>query len=632
MRKTLFAAILALTLLAGCGGGAVQDAVPASHPKLLGGAAIASAAAAATAAAPVREFAGLREDYTVYNNGSSASVTNKAGVSVSVASNTTLRFSDSSLVLNTSGSAAVVYRLYQAAFNRAPDISGLSYWTNWLESGVPLNSIAASFVNSAEYQALYGDHPSHSNTVDNLYKNVLHRQGDPDGIAYWLTALIRGSISVPEALSSFSESKENQDGTRAAMQNGIRLFEKGVAYLPVARTAGSQEVLAGTRVQFDGSASTGPEPLGYEWSLLSKPDGSQSALVGANSATPSLTPDMPGNYLVTLVVTSGATRSKEVSLLVVSKVIPEVWQAPSGAVPASGNYVYLQGAGNDYIVGNGSYVYRPSDSLFTVQASGNLLTLRVAGDQDWSGEFKLSGTGTKLAPGYYGDATRYPFQATNASGVSWTGEGRGCNTVKGWIVIDKVTYSGSTLSAVDLRFEQRCEGGASALHGQIHWDASDSSAGPGPVLPLPAGLWTPSIVTPTANSVYLESTPGDYIGGGKTYSYLAPAAKVSVSGNSFTVSANSGSDSWSANFVGMSNLTQLKPGYYGGLQRYPFHNAVKGGMSWSGNGRGCNTLSGWFVIDKITYVSGNVKEFDARFEQHCEGGSSALRGKIHWVY
>ncbi|CAN7590727.1 DUF4214 domain-containing protein [Pseudoduganella sp. LjRoot289] len=627
-----FVALLLLcAALSACGGGAQQDSTTQTHPKLLGGPAVTSAAAIATAAAAVKEFSGLREDYTIYNNGYTATVTSKTGVQVNVPADSTLRFSDRSLVLSTSGNAAVVYRLYQSAFNRTPDIGGLTYWTRALENGTPLETIATGFVDSPEYRNLYGADLSHVNTVESMYNNALHRASDADGMAYWLLHLIRGNITVAQMLTSFSESPENQEATKTAMRSGIAIFETGVSYRPVARGGQSREVLAGTLVQLDGSASSGDGDLVHEWTLLLRPAGSLAVLANAHSAQATFTPDVAGQYLVSLVVRVGAARSQEVSLLVTAKVIPDVWRAPSEAVPATGNYVYLQGSGGDYIVGNGSYLYRQSDANLTLSASANYLSLRVAGDQDWSGDFKQSGTGTQLVPGYYGDLTRYPFQGTNMGGLNWSGEGRGCNTLKGWFVVDKVSYNGSTLSAIDLRFEQHCEGGSSALHGQVHWDAADTSGIPGPVLPMPAGLWSPSIVTPTANSVYLESTAGDYIGQSKTYSYLAPAATVNVSGNSFTVNV-SGSDSWNANFVGMSSLSALKPGYYGGLQRYPFHNEVKGGMSWSGNGRGCNTLTGWFAIDKITYVSGNVKEFDARFEQHCEGGNSALRGKIHWVY
>lgn len=80
----------------------------------------------------------------------------------------------------------------------------------------------------------------------------------------------------------------------------------------------------------------------------------------------------------------------------------------------------------------------------------------------------------------------------------------------------------------------------------------------------------------------------------------------------------------------MNTLSQLQPGYYGNLQRYPFHNPIRGGLSWSGDGRGCNTLSGWFVVDKVSYVQDQLSEINLRFQQNCEGGSAALRGRIRW--
>ncbi|KQV90746.1 hypothetical protein ASD15_01320 [Massilia sp. Root351] len=629
--RLLFGALLLASMLAGCGGEQPAEPAAAMQPKLLSGGAVASAAAAVSAGTEVRRFEGLRSDYTVYNSGSYATVTNKSGVQVSVPVNSTLRFSDSSLVLGTDGTPAVVYRLYQAAFGRAPAIGGLTFWTNALDSGYSLETIAGNFIDSDEFRRLYGPAPAPNDFVSKLYRNILHRDGDPDGVAFWLTALIRGVATPPQVLMGFSESDENRLGVKAAMQQGIAIFERGVSYTPVARTGGSQEVLAGSQVQLDGTASTANGPLTYEWAMLMRPGGSQAVLANTQGGTPTFTPDVAGQYLVTLTVRTGATRSKEVSLLVVAKVIPELWKPDASALPAAGNYVYLQGSGGDYIVGNRSYLYRQSDAAFTLSASDNYLSLRVAGDQDWTGDFKQSGSGARLSPGYYGDLTRYPFQNANMGGLDWSGEGRGCNTLRGWFVVDKVEYAGAKLSAIDLRFEQHCEGGSSALRGQVHWNAADNTGAPGPVLPVPAGLWTPT-VNPAGNSVYLESTAGDYIGGGKKYLYLESAATVSVTGNSFTVSVNSNGDRWSGEFVGMNSLSELKPGYYGGLQRYPFHNAVKGGMSWGGNGRGCNTLTGWFVIDKISYENGNVKELDARFEQHCEGGSSALRGRIRRVF
>jgi hypothetical protein len=72
-------------------------------------------------------------------------------------------------------------------------------------------------------------------------------------------------------------------------------------------------------------------------------------------------------------------------------------------------------------------------------------------------------------------------------------------------------------------------------------------------------------------------------------------------------------------------------GYYGDLRRYSFHNSTKGGLEWSGQGRGCGRLTGWFAIDTLTYLNGQLTEIELRFQQHCEEGSSALRGAIRWT-
>ena len=66
------------------------------------------------------------------------------------------------------------------------------------------------------------------------------------------------------------------------------------------------------------------------------------------------------------------------------------------------------------------------------------------------------------------------------------------------------------------------------------------------------------------------------------------------------------------------------------MLRYPFHNPATGGIDWGGEGRGCNEENGWFAIDDISYANGGVATLDLRFEQHCEKGAAALRGKVHW--
>jgi hypothetical protein len=307
---------------------------------------------------------------------------------------------------------------------------------------------------------------------------------------------------------------------------------------------------------------------------------------------------------------------------------------PLAFTPPAGNYLHLESDTGDYIGGGATYDYTQANAFLNVSATGGHLTVGVTGDQGWYGDFQAMSTLTRLEPGYYANLRRFPFQNPIRGGLSWSGEGRGCNTLTGWFVVDAVTYSGSTLTSIDLRFEQHCEGGGPALHGQIHWAPGDTTAPPGPVSPPPAGLWTPVGFTPPAgNYVHLESDAGDYIGGGVTRDYSAANATIGATagGGHLSMNVSTPTEWWSGDFQAMSTLARLQPGYYGNLQRYPFNNPIRGGLSWSGDGRGCNTLTGWFVVDAVTYSGTTLASIDLRFEQHCEGGTPALHGQLHWA-
>jgi uncharacterized repeat protein (TIGR01451 family) len=311
-----------------------------------------------------------------------------------------------------------------------------------------------------------------------------------------------------------------------------------------------------------------------------------------------------------------------------------LWSPAPGATPDSGSYVYLQSDFGDYIGAGGTYTYTRANAQLNAVAGGGLLQVSIKGDQDWSGDFQAMVGLPQLQPGYYGELQRYPFHNTVRGGLSWSGEGRGCNTLRGWFVVDSISYSNGELSAVELRFEQRCEGGAAALRGKIRVVANDTTSPPGPVEPPPAGLWSPAPgATPdSGNYVYLQSDVGDYIGGGRTYTYTGSNAAFSLDAIGSRVSlVLNGSESWIGEFQGMTGIARLEPGYYGDLRRYPFHNPVRGGLSWTGEGRGCNTLRGWFVVDSVTYDAAGLVSITLRFQQNCEGLVPALRGKISWA-
>ena len=242
----------------------------------------------------------------------------------------------------------------------------------------------------------------------------------------------------------------------------------------------------------------------------------------------------------------------------------------------------------------------------------------------------MTPAGVSLQPGTYANVTRYPFNDPATGGLDWGGEGRGCNTLTGSFTIDSVTYSETELTAIDLHFEQHCEGASAALRATIHWRADDTTRPPGPVNPIPSDLWKPNLTSLLVleNCVYLESEPGDGIGQGMSYTYTPPETPIVVSSNYGQVSVSVAG--WNGDFVPMAGMFAMEVGYYGDLQRFPFHNPAKGGLDWSGNAIGCNTLTGWFVIDRIVYDGTAVKELEMRFEQHCEGMLPALHGAIRW--
>lgn len=306
------------------------------------------------------------------------------------------------------------------------------------------------------------------------------------------------------------------------------------------------------------------------------------------------------------------------------------------ALDSSGSvsFVTLQSDSGDYVGLGQSYSYSSANAQIAVTSSGGTLHVSINGNDRWTADFAEPSALAVLHPGTYANLTHFASRNAAVGGIDWWGDSRQCGADTGTITMDKATYSGSTLTAIDLRFEQHCEGETPALRGQIHWLASDTSKAPGPVDLTPASLWrAPAGATPaTGNYVYLQSDAGDFIGEGATNTYTQANAvlTVSLSGPHLGVSV-AGNDIWHGDFQGMNFLTQLQLGYYPGLQNYALSNPVTGGLAWYGDGAACNTLTGWFTIDDITVSAGVLTAVDLRFEQHCEGATAALRGQIHWV-
>lgn len=139
----------------------------------------------------------------------------------------------------------------------------------------------------------------------------------------------------------------------------------------------------------------------------------------------------------------------------------------------------------------------------------------------------------------------------------------------------------------------------------------------------------------TEGSFAFSGDEGDYISGGQSYAYsTANSDRLNISANSannaVSLSVDGGNgDWWTLDLAAPSGKT-LAPGTYTGATRHPFNGHNEPGLDLSGNGRGCNTLTGTFTIDAVEFgPQGYVKKLDASFEQHCEGSTPAARGEVH---
>ncbi len=96
---------------------------------------------------------------------------------------------------------ANVLRLYQAFFNREPDLEGAKYWIHqWdLVTAIGptaerpdghdlLGEIANYFTQVPEFINTYGD-PDNERFITTVYQNMLSRDPDPGGFGYWLSFL-----------------------------------------------------------------------------------------------------------------------------------------------------------------------------------------------------------------------------------------------------------------------------------------------------------------------------------------------------------------------------------------------------------------------------------------------------------
>lgn len=132
-----------------------------------------------------------------------------------------VKFDDKVVAFDIEGNAGQAYRLYKAAFDRTPDKVGLGFWIGQLDKGASIDSVAAGFVASQEFQTINGASPSKLQLVTSLYQHILGRAPDQSGLDFWTAQMDNNALDKSHLLISFAESNENKIALTGLVQNGI---------------------------------------------------------------------------------------------------------------------------------------------------------------------------------------------------------------------------------------------------------------------------------------------------------------------------------------------------------------------------------------------------------------------------
>lgn len=160
---------------------------------------------------------------------------------------------------------------------------------------------------------------------------------------------------------------------------------------PTAVAGPDQSATRGVLVQLDGGGSfddnTASAELLYSWTL-GAPAGSASSLTGAATATPTFTPDLPGNYVATLTVTDEGGLSDQDEVLISTENMAPTADAGINLLVPVGEAAALDGSGSsdpegDPLSFDWSLDSQPTGSLTVIVGDDQetaSLTPDVAGD------------------------------------------------------------------------------------------------------------------------------------------------------------------------------------------------------------------------------------------------------------
>lgn len=134
-------------------------------------------------------------------------------------------------------------------------------------------------------------------------------------------AAFRGVIafSTADVAGTYVAQLVVNDGLVDSAPSLITITAGGAANTPPVANAGiAQAVNAGAEVHLSGAGSTDVDgdPLTYHWLLINAPDHSGAQLSSLTAVNPTFTPDLPGAYIVQLIVNDGKIDSDPATVVI----------------------------------------------------------------------------------------------------------------------------------------------------------------------------------------------------------------------------------------------------------------------------------------------------------------------------
>jgi RHS repeat-associated protein len=208
-------------------------------------------------------------------------------------------------------------------------------------------------------------------------------QGYPLTYSWTLLSTPTGSVAIisnpttvnptlkPDLLGNYVAQLIVNDGVASSQPSTVTISTSDVP--PVANPGVAQTVTVGTLVALDGTGSTDSDSqsLTYFWSVSTKPAGSNATLSSSTASKPTIQVDLPGTYVIQLIVNDGFLNSSAATVTISTNDVPPVANPGPNQTVAAGATVQLNGTAST------DSVNRPLTYTWAIlsQPSGGAATL-----------------------------------------------------------------------------------------------------------------------------------------------------------------------------------------------------------------------------------------------------------------